>query len=567
MSKRPHKNMDIWKVSIRFIEQIYAFRLTLLSLLTTSAFRLTLLSLLTTSAFRLTSLHAISITQVAVLDSGGYERSSFFNTETITLKIDCYNETNLPETDRIWFKFFIHSPTGDRVFSQEGNSATGSAGIVGSELHNIPISFYSTPGEYTFTGEVVTGADGSGTAVATGSKKFTLTSANISLTYPPNGSQNLPATPLIFRWVASGATKYKVYVADNAAFYRTLWSGETYISEITYPENPTDPLAKLSSGRVYWWKVEGLDAQDRVVATTPIPFSFTIKDITRTSRDLSVENIKVIIGKHAGAEEDDVDADDDDTGAPTDRDTLKVKVYIRNQGNEAMTNINLDVAVAGGPAIPTITIKHINPGRVKVKKIDCGYLPEGETVTVSATINVMDDNPNNNSLTKVYRIPEQRGKVLGGVTSKTDKKAIEGATVNYSGPVTGSVKTNNGGQYQIEKLPYGTYVLYAVHPDYKDSEDIRVVINKQNAQANIDFELEVREREVVSRAAEERRRVMSIDDVWSAVKDLIKDRTEVLEKLEDYYICSYEIDGDADVSDVLDKIKSGKAEIVEVVVE
>ncbi|MEW6039898.1 MAG: FecR family protein [Elusimicrobiota bacterium] len=58
MSGKPHKNLDVWKISIRFIEQICAFRLTFLSLLTTYAFRLTLLFLLTTCAFRLTSLQA-----------------------------------------------------------------------------------------------------------------------------------------------------------------------------------------------------------------------------------------------------------------------------------------------------------------------------------------------------------------------------------------------------------------------------------------------------------------------------------------------------------------------------
>lgn len=476
----------------------------------------------------------ITVTSVKTLDSGMSPKSGFSNTETISFKIESYNDTPV---DRVSFKFYVYDPMGMQVFYHEGNSMMGNIGAGGAELRNIPISFYTTPGNYTFKGEAIAGSSGGQTASA--SVSFGVYSANITLTYPPNGAKDILAQPLVFRWVATGATKYKVTVGDNAAFYKAPWTEDSFITEIQYPSEPPDPLAKLSSGKIYWWKVEGLDAADKIVARTPVPFSFSIKDITIVSNDLDISNIKI---------------SDESTDEIT-----KVNVYITNLGNQSVSNVNVDLVVVGGAANPTQTAGLVSPQKTTIITFDAGPL-SGETVTVSATVNVLDDNPKNNSITKTMKLVKRNGKILGGVTNKDTGKPVGWAVVEYEGPVIGSVKTNSGGQYKIENLPVGEYVLIAKKQGYKTSEKIKVKLDEKKAEANVDFKL------VPTGEAEAVIDEPGMDELWTALKDIITDKG-VIAELKDFKIYQVEMEPSGSLGLVLKKLKDGNAAISEIKLE
>ena len=49
--------------------------------------------------------------------------------------------------------------------------------------------------------------------------------------------------------------------------------------------------------------------------------------------------------------------------------------------------------------------------------------------------------------------------------------------------------TGPGGQYKIDNLPLGSYMVKVAHPDYKPQEK-RVVLEQGKAYPNIDFDLE-----------------------------------------------------------------------------
>ncbi|PMZ61519.1 hypothetical protein C1X97_30690, partial [Pseudomonas sp. FW306-2-11AA] len=78
---------------------------------------------------------------------------------------------------------------------------------------------------------------------------FTVSSPNLLLIYPPNGATNLTDNPLTFQWFSSGATSYRVTVADNLAMYNPVYQTTvTGVNSMTYPNNPnpSDPRQRLS---------------------------------------------------------------------------------------------------------------------------------------------------------------------------------------------------------------------------------------------------------------------------------------------------------------------------------
>ncbi|MBI4350424.1 MAG: hypothetical protein HY550_03200 [Elusimicrobia bacterium] len=208
---------------------------------------------------------------VSVHDSAGTERQTFSNAETITLRQKVTNSVTSPNP--ITFTFEIKSTAGARAFYHSGNSAPGTAGTAQTQLAGLSInSFYTAPGNYTFTGTAA--LDGE---TVTKSASFLISSPNITLLYPPYGARGLADKPLTFRWTASGASRYRVMVADNAGLYNALHtainSGESFYS---YPDSPSQPREQLVPEQVYYWKVEGLDASNNKISESSA-YNFSLK--------------------------------------------------------------------------------------------------------------------------------------------------------------------------------------------------------------------------------------------------------------------------------------------------
>jgi len=343
-----------------------------------------------------TSSAAIEIKDISIFDSAGKERTSYSSTEKIGFSVTCYNSETV---GRIYFEFYVKSPEGVKVFEHTGNSAVGTEGLGGSSIKNIPISgFYNTPGKYTYKARVIAAVGGNllDSPDDTEEMSFYIYSPSIILSYPANGARDLIDKPLTFRWVSSGATKYRVYVDDDKGFYNCLFqtgSGEYPDPQTTYfqyPTSPQDPRQKLAGGVVYWWKVEGLDNAGNVVAKTPVPFSFTLKETAPsvTTKDLAVTDI--ILDKESTASE------------------LKFNVLVKNQGGMTISNTRVNLYVNGVPVIPHQVLDFINTGETKTLAFLGGASKE-RIVTVSAAIDFPDDNMKNNMLTKTFTLAlEQR---------------------------------------------------------------------------------------------------------------------------------------------------------------
>jgi hypothetical protein len=335
----------------------------------------------------------IEIRDISIFDSAGGSRMTFSSTEKITFAVTCYNSGSV---DRIYFKFYVRSPEGVEVFRHKGNSTIGRIGLGGSSIKNIPISqFYKTPGKYIYEAEVIAGS-ATRASSAVRSLAFYVYSPSITLSYPANGAKDLIDKPLTFRWVSSGATKYRVYVDDDKGFYNCLFqtgSGEYPDPQTTYfqyPTSPQDPRHKLAGGVLYWWKVEGLDNAGNVVAKTPVPFSFTLKETAPsvTTKDLAVTDI--ILDKESTASE------------------LKFDVLVKNQGGMAISTTRVNLYVNGVPVIPYQVLDFINTGEEKTLTFLCGGSKE-KMVIVSAAIDFPDDNMKNNMLTESFTLAlEQR---------------------------------------------------------------------------------------------------------------------------------------------------------------
>jgi len=334
----------------------------------------------------------IEIRDISIFDSAGRSRITFSSTEKITFSVTCYNSVRV---DKIKFEFYVYTPEKQQVFKHTGNSAVGNTGLGGSSIKNIPIQqFYKNPGKYFYMARVIAGSETSA-PFAEKSLVFYIYSPSITLSYPANGAMDLIDTPLTFRWVSSGATKYRVYVDDDKGFYNCLFQtgkGEYLDPVITYfqyPTSPQDPRQKLAGGVVYWWKVEGLDSQGNVVAKTPIPFSFTFKETTpsATTKDLALTDI--VLNEESTASE------------------LKFDVLVKNQGGMAISNTRVNLYINGVPVIPYQLLDFINIGKEETLTFSGGAVKE-KMVTVSAAIDFPDDNIKNNILTETFTLTLER---------------------------------------------------------------------------------------------------------------------------------------------------------------
>ena len=336
----------------------------------------------------------IEIRDISIVDSAGRERTTYSSSEKIGFSITCYN--TYVDAGMIFFQFYVYSPQGKTVFAHTGNTARANVGTGKSSIKNIPISqFYEGSGKYTYEAKVFVTVAGT-LYSATKEMVFYIYSPSITLSYPANGARGLIDTPLTFRWVSSGATKYRVYVDDDKGFYNCLFQTgrDGYADPVTtyfqYPTSPRDPRQKLAGGVIYWWKVEGLDSQGNVVAKTPIPFSFTLKETAPsvTTKDLAVTDI--ILDEESTASE------------------LKFNVLVKNQGGMAISNTRVNLYVNGVPVIPYQLLNFINTGKEETLTFLGGAVKQ-KMVIVSAAIDFPDDNIKNNMLTEVFTLtPEYR---------------------------------------------------------------------------------------------------------------------------------------------------------------
>lgn len=412
---------------------------------------------------------AIEQLSVATLDGLGNPSYAFSVGGQIGLFISCYNSESVA---RVYFEFYIYDPNGKEVFRHLGNSSPGNTGNKSSSLRNIPLTFYTIPGYYTFKGVVTTGALPSEKSIT-----FRILPGSIDLTYPPNGIKELADNPITFRWYSSGAGRYRIYLDDNSGFLNPIWSEETNQPSIQYPISSTDPRQKLSAGVEYWWKVDGLDASGNKIMNTRLPFSFTIKAATTASSDVAVDKLDFLF--------------DDE------KEEIFISVYVKNRGGRGEYNIPVTAYLNGKQAGPVQNIEVLQVGETKKVLFDCSdqakkiLKEKGEiSIIISGMIDFSDDNASNNILASELKLILGKAKILGRVTDNdSPPKGIGDAIILYSGPISGEVKTNPGGNYVIENLILGEYTLKAIKDGYEPPSQITARVEKRKAYTGNDFVL------------------------------------------------------------------------------
>lgn len=483
--------------------------------------------------------YGLTIQSVQTLDSLNSARTTFSSSERITLAIEVNNTVAM---DRVNFTFEIKNAVGSRVFYHTGNSIPGSIGTGGSRVSSLLISqFYDSPGNFTLT-VTASGSDGSSVS---DSATFAVYSPTIVLSYPSNGAIDLIDSPLVFRWIGSGASKYKIYVDDDQSFYNTMLAEEVLDTSYSYPQNPSDTRQKLVSGQIYYWKVEGLDAYNNVIAETSVPFSFTVKqEGTTSTRDVAIVSISL--------------------GLSAIPPQVPIDVEVKNSGGISESQIKVSLFMAG-LKVGEETITNINSGETKVLNFTAEppTLVPGQPIYVSVSHDLFDDNVQNNLLTAKIMLPDgyfsdKVAKILGRVTSADkntgEKKGVVGAKVSYSGLKSGDVYTGEGGQYKIDDLPLGTYTLSASHPDHKSSDKKEVILEESKAYTNIDFSL-------VRKESKE----YTLDEIWALLQEYLS--MNILKELEGYRIKEIRGEKDKVIFDLMDQLKAGKAKITEASVE
>lgn len=317
----------------------------------------------------------------AVVDLTNAQRSMFSTNESIGFQQIINN--GVPSANRISFQFAVTAPNGNIVFRHSGNSVRGTVGNAASQIAGIAISgFYQGPGIYTLT--ATASLDG---ASVVQTQTFTISSPNILLIYPPNGSQNLTDNPLTFQWYSSGAVTYRVTVGDNASLYNALFvqtsAGATSLS---YPQNPSDTRQRLSTGQTYWWKVEGLDLNGNVVAQSQNPFSFSVAN-TALTRDLAVSELEV-------------------SGPPDSSGAIPFRVTVANQGNTTESNIPMRVTMGGltAPGSP-FAVPQLSPGDIHAFSVSAPIPSDMQQSLAIACLTIFDDTVSNNCKTLLVTRP------------------------------------------------------------------------------------------------------------------------------------------------------------------
>lgn len=315
----------------------------------------------------------------SVADASGAERATFSSAESVTLRQKVSITATSPNP--VSFTFKIIAPSGAAVFSHSGNSAPGTSGGAQSQLAGISIpSFYTIPGLYTFKAVAVLDAE-----TVTQQATFMISSPNITLIYPPNGVRGLSDDPLIFRWTASGASRYRITVADNAGLYNAAHvavnSGEALYS---YPANPSQPREQLVPDQVYYWRVEGLDASNNAISESNT-YSFSRKSqATSQSRNVAITAL-------------DLSSPALDYEKP-----LNFKAVLSNTGSTTESNISVKMSLGGIPAqdSPKQVIT-IAPGEKREIPFTA-FMPAGQDEGLAvACADLFDDNMTDNCKTRL----------------------------------------------------------------------------------------------------------------------------------------------------------------------
>ncbi len=313
---------------------------------------------------------------VTILDQTGAPRTTFSTNEKIGFTQVVNNAVASP--NRMFFSFSVVAPNMNIVFRHVGNSVGGTVGNAASSVAGLAISgFAQGPGLYTLN--ATASLDG---IPLVQTQTFTISSPNILLIYPPNGSSNLSDNPLTFQWYSSGAVTYRVTVGDNPSLYNAIFVQTTAagVNSLTYPQNPSDPRQRLSSAQTYWWKVEGLDSNANVVATSQVPFSFSVSN-TALTRDLAVTELEI-------------------TGPMDSAGNIPFRVTVKNQGNTTESNTPLRVTL-GGLAAPNtpITVPQLSPADALSFNVTAS-IPAGMNEGLAiACLNIFDDTVTNNCKT------------------------------------------------------------------------------------------------------------------------------------------------------------------------
>jgi len=384
------------------------------------------------------------------LDSLGNVRKTFSDTETLTLRITCNNDTAV---DKIYYIFSIYDSKNTRLLYHDGNTTPGNTGTGYSELRNISIKqFSTTAGDYSFKGEASDGTSGDSRTTV-----FSVMHPWITLSYPSNNARNITDLPLTFRWTSSGASKFKVYVDDDANFFNTIWTGETTLNSIDYPLIPSNTLQRLAEGTVYWWKVEGYDSNNNLVAQVSMPFNFTVKGITPISHDLAINKIEL--------------------DKLSTKDKAKINMEIKNQGNQPESNIPVDLFINGVQVLPGKIIPSIQAGDLRIVDYEVVLQIESKVAQVMGTLSLFDDNPRNNILSTTIdlsQLKEFKGYIRVNVTDSKTFNKLSDVTVKLDDIIIQEV---DEGIYYSELKP-GSYKLTASKTGYYDSTPLKVTVKK-----------------------------------------------------------------------------------------
>jgi hypothetical protein len=335
----------------------------------------------------------------SVLDLSNVPRTTFSSNERIALTQQVNNGGF--SASRVQFSFFIDAPSGSTVFSHTGNQAPGAVGNSAAKISGVNISqFFTGPGIYTMRAQAT--LDGQ---TVTQTKTFTVSSPNIILIYPPNGSVDLSDKPVTLRWSSSGAQRYRVTVGDNPSFFNSVFSQETIGNEdfLSYPENPSDERQNLSAGTVYYWKVEGLDSSGNKVAESAVPFSFSVAQSGALTRDLAVTSLQPTAVSASA---------------------YSFRVVVENLGGTSESNIQLKFSLGGLPAAGSPTqLPLMAPLSAKEYTYTVEFPADQNQSLAVACLEFFDDNvPNNCKTLNITRsqATDADGTVFGADRQLTD---------------------------------------------------------------------------------------------------------------------------------------------------
>lgn len=509
-----------------------------------------------------TTVHANLVSgTLSALDSASSPRTPpvFNNSERIGFR---YSVTNTQSSAQdIIFSFTLTDPQGRIVFTHTGNAVSGTqVGESGGSIAGVVVAqFYTVPGTYNLKGEAKF-ADGSESVNAT--LAIQIFSPVLNLTYPPNSASNLTDQPLVFRWIGTGATKYRFTLSDNPALFNPILTTEIFESQFSYPTNPGDSRQRLAAGTNYYWNVKGLDAVSVVTSEAPFPYSFTISGgaSQAQSKDLAITSIDPSPFSPAGQ--------------------VNVTIKVVNNGGRPESAVNVSVFVQGTSQGKKM-IDSINPG--ETKSVDISVVPPtkqtGSGYLVSATLEgFFDDNLMNNSMTRQLPWPAAdastaKAKIFGSVWTESSpgsgvKKFLEGADISYDGPIKGTVKSNAGGEYKIEDLPLGDYNLQAKFSGYPDGTTVIVAVSEAKVYTNRD--LQIPASTTAKAKTDEKKTGTSTIDVSKAQDTVLKAiPAEAAKVLKGYQLQSVTSDGldDKAIGAILSGIADGSVKVLSVTVE